>query len=76
MNGERTLTQRARKITDCGPDGGCEECDVCRYLNFMEWAQSVGLLDGSVIELPDGSVIERNAELEAYMRTAYPDLRL
>lgn len=28
-------------ITDC--DGkGCGKCDVCRYLNFVEWGRAVG----------------------------------
>lgn len=52
-------------ITDCGPDGGCEECDVCRYLSFLEWAGSVGK--------PDGSTIQRNEEIDAYLRRTYPE---
>lgn len=52
-------------ITDCGPDGGCEECDVCRYLNFLEWAGSVGK--------PDGSTIQRNDAIEEYLGRTYPD---
>lgn len=51
-------------ITDCGPDGGCEECDVCRYLGFLEWAGSVGK--------PSGSTIERNSEIDAYLQRTYP----
>lgn len=59
------MTQLAgRAISDCGPDG-CGECDVCRYLNFIEWAGNVGK--------PDGSTIERNAEMEAYLQHTYPD---
>lgn len=50
-------------ITDCG-DEGCEECDVCRYLNFLEWAGSVGK--------PDGSTIEHNAAMDEYLRRTYP----
>lgn len=53
-------------ITDCGPDGGCEECDVCRYLDFLEWVGSVGK--------PDGSTIERNEKIEAYLRRTYPHM--
>lgn len=53
-------------VTDCGPDGGCEECDVCRYLNFLEWA---GQVSGGV-----PSTIERNPEIEAYLRQTYPHL--
>jgi hypothetical protein len=52
-----------RVISDCGPDGGCEECDVCRYLNFIEWAQAVA---------PPGSTIERDVEMEAYVQRFYP----
>ncbi len=50
-------------ITDCGPDGGCEDCDVCRYFNFLEWAGSVGK--------PEGSTIERNADIDRYMLETY-----
>jgi hypothetical protein len=52
-----------RSITDCGEEG-CEECDVCRYLDFLEWAGCVGK--------PDGSVIQRDDEIEAYLRRKYP----
>jgi len=51
-------------FTDCGPDCGCCECDVCRYLGFLEWAGAVGK--------PDGSTIQRNDEMEAYLRLTYP----
>lgn len=51
------------EVSDCGPDVGCEECDVCRYLNFLEWAGSVA---------PAGSTIERNATIESYLRQTYP----
>jgi hypothetical protein len=54
-------------ISDCGPDGGCEECDICRYLNFLEWAGSVGM--------PGGSTIERNDEIEAYIARTYPHVQ-
>ena len=52
-------------ITDCGPDGGCEECDVCHYLNFLEWVGCVGK--------PDGSTVQRNAAIEAYLLRTYPE---
>ena len=29
-------------ISDCGPDGGCIECDVCLYLAAQEEAAAVG----------------------------------
>ena len=54
-------------FSDCGPDG-CGECDVCRYLDFLEWAGAVGK--------PDGSTIQRNEPLEAYLRTTYPEMVL
>jgi hypothetical protein len=52
----------ARRKKDCG-DEGCGECQVCRYLNFLEWAGQVG---GGV-----DSKIERNAELDAYIKQRY-----
>lgn len=53
-------------FSDCGGDG-CEECDVCHYLGFLEWAGMVA---------PAGSTIERNEPLEAYLRAAYPGIVL
>lgn len=50
-------------IADCANEG-CEECDVCRYLNFLEWAGSVGK--------PDGSTVERNEQIEAHLDREYP----
>jgi hypothetical protein len=41
---------------DCGDDG-CGECQMCRYLNFLEWA---GQVSGGV-----PSVIQRNEKLDA-----------
>lgn len=40
---------------DCKGEG-CEECQVCRYLNFLEWA---GQVSGGV-----PSVIQRNPKLD------------
>ena len=54
-----------REITDCGDDG-CEYCDVCRYLGFLEWADAVGK--------PEGSVIERDGEMDAYLKSKYPEI--
>jgi len=48
-------------ISDCGQDG-CGACDVCRYLAFLDEAQSAA---------PEESVIERNAELERYIAERY-----
>jgi hypothetical protein len=41
---------------DCNGDG-CEECQMCRYLNFLEWA---GQVSGSV-----PSTIQHNPKLDA-----------
>jgi len=43
---------------DCKGDG-CGECQMCRYLDFLEWA---GQVSGGV-----PSVIERNAKLDAIL---------
>ena len=43
---------------DCKGDG-CEECQMCRYLNFLEWASQVS---GGV-----PSVTQRNAKLDAIL---------
>ena len=50
------------KAFDCGGDG-CDECQVCEYLNFLEWAGSVS---GGV-----PSVIDRKPELDAYILATY-----
>lgn len=41
---------------DCNGEG-CEECQMCRYLNFLEWA---GQVAGGV-----PSTIQRNPKLDA-----------
>lgn len=51
-------------VTDCGPDGGCEECEVCQYLNFREWASQVSA------GVP--SQTESNERVERYIREHYP----
>lgn len=43
---------------DCNGDG-CGECQMCRYLDFLEWA---GQVSGGV-----PSVIQRNAKLDAIL---------
>lgn len=53
---------------DCGSDEDgasiyCGECVVCKYLDFIEWAESVGK--------PPGSVINRNTFVEAYLKIAH-----
>jgi hypothetical protein len=50
-------------ITDCGPNGGCGECDVCRRLNFLEW---VRLVAGST---PHS--VEANPKVDAYIFETY-----
>lgn len=55
----------SKPITDRGQDG-CGECDVCRYLDFLEWAGQVA---------PAGSTIERNPEIEKYLDASHPGWR-
>lgn len=55
------------EISDCGPVQ-CEECDVCRYLDFLSWVSHVGK--------PDGSTIQRDERIEAYLKATYPEMRL
>lgn len=43
---------------DCKGDG-CEVCQMCRYLNFLEWA---GQVSGGI-----PSVIKRNPKLDAIL---------
>lgn len=51
-------------ITDCGEEG-CEECDVCCYLNFLEWCGQVS----------SGGTIQRNPAIEEHLDAVYPDWR-
>ena len=48
-------------FTDCDGDG-CGECDVCKYLSYHEWVDSVA---------PAGSSRERNPELDKYIKEKY-----
>jgi hypothetical protein len=61
------MSIECKVITDCGEDG-CGECDVCRYLDFLEWA-------GQVAPRGEHSVIERNATIETHLDRQYPHLR-
>lgn len=54
-------------VSDCG-DEGCGECDVCTYLNFLEWA-------GQVVPRDVPSTIERNIAIEAHLDRVYPHWR-
>lgn len=47
---------------DCGGEG-CEECRVCKYLNFLEWC---GQVAGGIHHS-----IERDPELDAYIERTY-----
>lgn len=47
------------KVFDCFEDG-CGECTVCKYLNFLDWAESVGK--------PEGSIIKRDLVVEDYLK--------
>ena len=50
------------EITDCGGDG-CDECDVCKRLNFLDWCSQVGC---------DYPVeIEENRAVDAYIKEKY-----
>lgn len=55
------------EVADCA-DEGCEECDVCRYLNFLDWA-------GQVRPSDVASTMERNAAIEAHLDQKYPHWR-
>ena len=48
-----------RERFDCF-DEGCGECEVCKYLNFLEWAEGCA---------PAGSTIERNEKIEEYLKS-------
>jgi hypothetical protein len=58
---------KSKAVTDCGADG-CGECDVCQYLNFLEWC-------GQVAPPGEHSTIERSVEIEAYLDEHYPNWR-
>ena len=60
-------TKQPKAVSDCGEDG-CGECDVCRYLNFLEWCGQVAPRD-----VP--STIERNVMIEAHLDRTYPHWR-
>lgn len=61
------MTERKISVSDC-VDEGCGECDVCRYLNFLEWCGQVAPRD-----VP--SKIDRNVAIEAHLDRAYPNWR-
>lgn len=70
MTHETTKTDgRKMRWFDCdwnnntGVPNGCTMCKVCKYLNFIEWAESVA---------PPESTIERDAEIEKYLAEKYP----
>lgn len=46
---------------DCKNEG-CGKCQVCRYLDFLDWCSNVG----------GGGTIQRNQKLEAYLDKHYP----
>ena len=53
------------KVFDCF-DEGCEECTVCKYLNFREWAEGCA---------PAGSSIERNQLVDDYLKRKHQQLQ-
>lgn len=44
---------------DSGILKACEQCRICKYLDFIDYAENVGK--------PEGSVIHRNALYENYL---------
>jgi hypothetical protein len=58
-NPQDSLPSLVRRWSDCF-GYGCAKCHVCRYLDFIEYAESV---------CPPGQgIITRDSELEAYLR--------
>jgi hypothetical protein len=63
---EMKIDGRKMRWFDCdwnnktGIPNGCEKCKVCKYLNFLDWANSVA---------PSGSTIEYNDGIEKYLKT-------
>lgn len=55
-----------KEVTDCGNEG-CDECDVCSYLNFLEWC---GQVSGGM-----PSVIERDGNIEDHLDRTCPGWR-
>jgi len=56
--------KRTISFTDCGGEG-CEECDICRYNNFLDFAHSTA---------PKGeSVIDYNPVFDAYLKLSDED---
>ena len=51
-------------VTDCHSEG-CGECEVCKRLDFLEWASSVS---GGI-----PSSIESNSRVDDYIKEHYPD---
>lgn len=58
-----TLPAENRSFTDCVQDG-CGQCDVCKYLAFLEWAEAAA---------PPEAFIQRDAAMDNYLRATYPD---
>lgn len=63
--GKYRYMQVTWKSFDCGisDDGvliGCEECVVCKYRNFIDWAESVGT-----------GVIQYDKFIESYNKIVY-----
>lgn len=56
-----------KAVSDCG-DEGCTECDVCTYLNFLEWV-------GQVAPRGESNVVERNLAIEKHLDLTYPGWR-
>lgn len=66
-NHKRRAAMWKRPVSDCGDDG-CGECDVCRYLHFLEWASSAS---GGV-----ASYIQRHTRIERHIKEHYPHVAI
>ena len=54
------------EISDCGGDG-CGDCDVCRYLNHLEFAAACAP--------PGESSVEHDDAIERHLDEKYPHWR-
>ena len=62
-----SLHPMVRRFTDCRDLGnldGCTDCDVCRYLDFLDYACGCA---------PAESVITRNPDIDAYLKLSDDD---
>ena len=53
---------KEKKKYDCGNEG-CGECEICEYLDFLEYTEAVGK--------PSGTIIERHEKNDKYLYEKY-----